>query len=531
VIRKLLEQRTHSLYMKEFAETSGDLQTAWTETAKVVSFSALKENIEADVCVVGGGISGITTAYLLNRAGKKVVLLEDGSIGSGETSRTTAHLTNAFDDRYFEMERMHSKQDIRILADSHSQAIDLIEKLVRTEAIDCDFERVPGYLFIPPGETLDILYKERDAAHRAGLTDVQFVEVTPLGAPALLFPDQAQFHILKYLSGLASRAHQQGVEIYTHTHVDSIEEHAVKTLSGHTVTAKHIVVATNSPVHLRFAIHTKQAPYRTYVVALRIPKGSVPKALYWDTGDPYHYVRIQETDHGDLLIVGGEDHKTGQENDGQERLSKLIDWAQQTFGVAGTPVYSWSGQVMEPVDGVAYIGKSPGKEEDIYIITGDSGNGMTHGTLAGIILTDLITGKHNHWAELYDPKRITMGAAKEYARENLNVAVQYADHIRSGDVDSSQKIAPGEGAVVHRGTKKIAMYKDERGHTHECSAVCTHAGCVVHWNSTEKSWDCPCHGSRFNPYGKVLNGPAIADLEITEKEDESEPSEAGEAAG
>jgi nitrite reductase/ring-hydroxylating ferredoxin subunit len=264
-------------------------------------------------------------------------------------------------------------------------------------------------------------------------------------------------------------------------------------------------------------MHTKQAAYRTYVVGLRVPSDAIPHMLLWDTADPYHYVRVHSADRPDadyeVLIVGGEDHKTGQAQDMEQRFARLERWARERFPMAQDLLYRWSGQVLEPVDSLAFIGKNPGADEHIYIITGDSGHGITHGTIGGILLTDLIMGVPNPWTDIYDPSRIALRAAPHFARENLNVAEQYSSWITPGDAGSADEIPNNSGAVIRRGMHKIAVYKDAFGEVNECSAVCTHLYCIVDWNDTEKTWDCPCHGSRFDPYGKVVNGPAIADLE------------------
>jgi Rieske Fe-S protein len=280
------------------------------------------------------------------------------------------------------------------------------------------------------------------------------------------------------------------------------------------------VVATNTPVNDWLAIHTKQAPYRTYVIGALVPKNSVRRALYWDTPDPYHYVRIQPlSDAHDVLIVGGEDHKTGQAEDTDERFDRLESWARQLFPMIEFVEFHWSGQVMEPVDGLAFIGRNPLDRENIFIATGDSGNGMTHGTIAGMLITDLIQGRDNEWAKLYDPTRKPLHAMAEFARENLNVARQYVDYVTGGDVKNADEIRQGTGAVLRRGFQKVAAYRDQDGTLHEMSAICPHLGCVVDWNDTEKSWDCPCHGSRFDAYGKVINGPANTNLSPTEDQE------------
>jgi Rieske Fe-S protein len=269
------------------------------------------------------------------------------------------------------------------------------------------------------------------------------------------------------------------------------------------------VVATNSPINDVLAIHTKQAPYRSYVIGAQVPRGSVPLGLYWDTEDPYHYVRVQPVGGHDVLIAGGEDHKTGQ-GDPNASFAKLEKWTRDRFPMITDIEYRWSGQVMEPVDYIAFIGQNP-LNRNVYIVTDDSGMGMTHGTIAGMVLTDLIQRRHSPWAQLYDPSRKTIGAAAEFAKENLNVAAQYGDWLTRGDVASVSEIPAGEGAVIRSGAKKVAVYREANGALHACSAVCTHLGCAVVWNTVEKSWDCPCHGSRFDGKGTVLNGPAVKD--------------------
>jgi Rieske Fe-S protein len=265
----------------------------------------------------------------------------------------------------------------------------------------------------------------------------------------------------------------------------------------------------------------------TYVIGAVVPRGSVTNALYWDTEDPYHYVRLQPMDDDagpgggeprDILIVGGEDHKTGQADDTTERHGRLEAWARQRFPAMQEIAFTWAGQVMETIDGLALIGRNPMDAENVFVVTGDSGMGMTHGTIAGMLLTDLIVGRQNAWASLYDPSRKTLGAAAEFAKENINVAAQYADWVTGGEVASADEIANGSGAVIRRGLSKVAVYRDADGAVHERSAVCTHLGCIVHWNASEKTWDCPCHGSRFEPRGKVFNGPANSDLGEAPKE-------------
>ena len=510
---------------------SGQTRSIWMAIDEELESAPLGENMHTDVCIVGAGIAGMTTAYLLTRAGKAVIVLDDGHIGGGMTERTTAHLCTAIDDRYFEIEYLHGEKGAMLAAESHAAAIDRIEAIGTEEGIACEFERLDGYLFVPPNDSKDVLEREVKAAHRAGLTDVAHVERAPIDGfdtgMCLRFPRQAQFHPMKYLAGLKRAIERNGGRIFTGTHAGKIEGGAnalVETDSGFTVTADAIVIATNTPVNDIVTIHTKQYSYTTYVIGARIPRGSVARALYWDTADPYHYVRVQsvsakdEADY-DLLIVGGEDHKSGQADDGDLRYANLEGWARERFPMIESIEMRWSGQVLEPVDRLAFIGRNPGDQHNVYIITGDSGMGMTHGTIGGILITELIVGGTCPWESLYDPSRITLRASLHYARENINVAMQYVEgYLSGGDVDSPEEIAPGEGAIVRRGIAKVAVYRDEDGIVHERSAVCPHLGGIVGWNTSEKTWDCPCHGSKFDCYGRVITGPANSDLESAKEE-------------
>ncbi|MBI1898731.1 MAG: FAD-dependent oxidoreductase [Acidobacteria bacterium] len=498
---------------------SGSTNSVWTPTAETPRYGPLAEDLQVNVCIVGAGIAGMTTAYLLASEGKSVVVLDDGPVAGGETGRTTAHLASALDDRYFEIERLHGAKGARLAAQSHTAAVDRIERIVAEEKIQCDFERLDGYLFMPPGGAVELLEWELDAAQRAGLHEVKLVPRAPIptydtGA-ALRFPNQAQFHPLKYLTGLARAIERHGGRIFTGSHVESVEGGTpaqAHVRGGRVVDANAVVVATNTPINDRVVVHTKQAPYRTYVIGALVPRGSVHKALYWDTENPYHYVRLQRfSDAHDVLIAGGEDHKTGQAHDTDTRFDRLEEWARRRWPEIDWVEFRWSGQVMEPVDALAFIGRNPG-DRNVYIATGDSGNGMTHGTIAGMLLSDLIGGRENPWASLYEPSRKTLRAAPEFARENLNVARQYTHYITRGTAHREQDVAPGHGDVVRRGLQKIAVYRDHNGEIREFSAVCPHLGCIVEWNPTERSWDCPCHGSRFDAHGRVINGPANENL-------------------
>ena len=488
-------------------------ESVWSATAPMPECAALQENVHVDVCVIGGGIAGLSTAYHLCKAGRSVAVLDDGPLASGMTRMTTGHLTNMLDDRYFELEKLHGAEAIRVAADSHTAAIERIDEIVRAEGIDCDFARLDGYLFLAHGDKPATLDRELDAAHRAGLAGVELMARAPYDwdtGPCLRFPQQGQFHPLKYLAGLAQAIRQNGGRIFCHSHADHVEGGVpgLVHVGKHVVTADAVVVATNVPINNLLAIHTKQAPYMTYVIGARVPAGAVPKVLAWDTGDPYHYVRL----HDDVLIVGGEDHKSGQAQDSPQRYRNLEAWARKRFPMMREVAFMWGGQVMEPADYLAFIGHNPMDHENVFVATGDSGMGLTHGTIAGMLLCDLILGRKNPWEKLYSPSRVPLKAAAELAREDLNMAAQYGDWRTRGDVRSVDEIARDSGAIVRRGLEKVAVYRDASGALHERSAACPHLGCIVQWNPGETTWDCPCHGSRFDAYGKVINGPANRDL-------------------
>ena len=491
----------------------------WADDKLDFSADMLRDDTTADVCIIGAGIAGLTTAYLLGRENIHAVVVDADAPTSGETSRTTAHLANAIDDRFYNLERWHGENGARIAAQSHGAAIDLIERIAQEEMIDCDFRRLDGYLF-DPADDVRMLSEELAAAHRAGLRDVELVDVSTTvalgGRKCLRFPRQAQFNPLRYLNGLIELIQQQEGRIFGQTRAVDVEEGpeiVVTTDTGRKIRAKALVVASNSPFNNRVALHTKMAPYRTYVIAARVPAGSVQPALYWDTLDPYHYVRLTETNGQlDTLIIGGEDHKTGQESHTDAHFDTLEQWARKHFPQIQTVTHRWSGQVMETIDGLGFIGRNPGSPENCYVITGDSGMGMTHGTLGAKLITDLIQKRPNPWASVYDPNRVTLTAGLTFAKENFNVARQYLDWGKVLSRDEASDVPANSGRVIQRGIHKMAVFRAADGTLHEMSAVCPHLGCVVHWNDTERTWDCPCHGSRFEATGDVINGPASVPL-------------------
>ncbi|MBC8048425.1 MAG: FAD-dependent oxidoreductase [Fimbriimonadaceae bacterium] len=505
--------------------SSGISLSFWAATEDTPKYNPLNKNDEADICIIGGGITGLTCAYLLAKEGKKIILLEGNQIAGGETARTTAHITNVIDDRYYHIEKLHGEKGAYLAAESQTRAINEIEKIVIDENMSCDFERVDGYLFFTGEDKNEFIEHEFEASQRAGI-QVEKINNPPVPisdvTPVFKYERQAQFHPLKYMSGLAEAATKMGVKIFTQSHVKDIEKKdshvLVTTESGNTITAGDIIVATNSPISDMLALPVKEFAYRSYVIAASIPKGSVAKALYWDTEEPYHYVRIYERDLDDILIIGGEDHKTGQDDEKGEYFFSLETWARKIFPGLGIIEYKWSGQIMETMDGLSFIGPDPEHKEHVYIATGDSGMGITHATFSSILLTDMIMGRENEWAKLYDPKRKTLRAAKEFFKETLNMAAQYVEYITPGETKNPEDIIRGEGAIIRKGLKKYAVYHDHEGTFQVCSAYCTHLKGIVQWNVTEKTWDCPCHGARFDKFGKVINGPAISDLEKVDAE-------------
>jgi len=498
---------------------SGTTASPWMET-DLRELDALRRNETADVCVVGAGVAGVTTAFMLASEGRSVVVLEGRGVAAGETERTTAHLTTALDERWFEIQRLHGAVGARTARHSHATAIDLVETIVHEHRVDCGFERLDGVLFAPPGDRSEVIEREFLAARRAGVAGIELAERAPMRlfdtGPCLRFRGQAQIHPLRYLAGLVAAAKRKGARFHR-AHVSEARGglHAeVRTDAGRRVSCDAVVVATNTPINDMVKIHDKQAPYRTYAVAMRAARGAVERALYWDTEDPYHYVRIDASigdDDDELLIVGGEDHRTGLADDADARFDRLVAWARARFP-ARDVTHRWSGQVFEPIDSLALIGRNPLDEPNVYVATGFSGNGMTYGTIAGILLTDLIGGRENPWTRLYDPSRKTPKAAPAWFKENVAGLPGYAKWITPGDVSSEDDLPPGDSAIVRRGARKSAVHRDADGRLHDVSAACTHLGGIVCWNSLEKTWDCPLHGSRFDVDGRVVCGPANFDL-------------------
>ncbi len=484
-------------------------------------FESLRGEIDVDVAIIGAGITGLTAALLLAERGRSVAVVEKETVAAGETGNTTAHITEAIDARYHYIRRKYSVDDARLVAEASRASIEKIAELVAKHSIDCHFRRVPGYLYTEKRKYVAELKSEAAAAREAGL-DARWSEDVPLPFEtrgAVVFANQAQFHPGEYLAALASLVVASGGKIYERTLATDVKEGApcvVVTESG-LVRAQSVFMATNVPIAGFTQIHTMAAPYRTYAMAFEA-SGEHPDGLFWDTADPYHYTRWQETDAGTFLIVGGEDHRVGEKDDTEGAFARVLSYAREYFPVK-KPRYRWSGQVIEPHGGLPLIGGS----DNIYISTGYAGQGMTFGTVGAMLVADLITGVENRWKDVFSHTRVRPHmTAREFLSENLNFPAHLiADRLTRHNVEgkSDVDVEAGEAKIVSIDGKKVAVYRDDSGELHSVSPVCTHMKCDVAWNDAERTWDCPCHGSRFTPDGDVLNGPAREPLERVSLED------------
>jgi glycine/D-amino acid oxidase-like deaminating enzyme/nitrite reductase/ring-hydroxylating ferredoxin subunit len=495
-------------------------RSLWMDT-EVAGASPLKESTTVDTVVVGSGIAGLSTAYELARLGQKVAVIDRGRIAGGMSARTSAHLTPQCDDGFKALIQRHGEGGAKIFYESQAAAVDRIEQIQNEEEISCRFRRVNGYLFPAVGkDPAEEITPEFEATKRVGMPIERHTGLPFKGMEqerALRYPNLATFHPLQYLRGIAKALEARGGKLFADTTVTEVKEAdnavVVQTAGGATIEAGHAVVATNSPINDRVALHSKMAPYRTYVMAITIPRDSIEDALYWDTLDPYHYVRLENgRGNTQYLLVGGADHKTGEADDGWARFEGLESWARGLLPELGNVTHRWSGQVLDTVDHASFTGRNPGNDR-VLIHTGDSGQGLTHGVMASLLLSALVTGKTNGWAEFYDPKRVRMSAAGTFISENITAVKNFAEYVAPGEINSVDELERGRGAIIRDGLRKVAAFRDENGIVHRLSAACTHLGCHLHWNSLEQSWDCPCHGSHFGVDGTPLNGPAVAPLE------------------
>jgi glycine/D-amino acid oxidase-like deaminating enzyme/nitrite reductase/ring-hydroxylating ferredoxin subunit len=485
-------------------------------------FPSLDRHIEVDVVVVGAGLTGITTAYLLKQAGQRVALLDRGSVASADTARTTSHLTYVTDQRLYHLVDKFGKPAARAFWEAGVAAIDEIWRLTCETESPCDFRWVTGYLHEPPGtaspEETGRLQKDAALARELGF-DVQYVENVPYARrPGVQFRGQAKFHPRKYLASLVETIPGDGSHVFENTDFETVAEDPFSVKAkGHRIDCKRIVIATHNPlmgekgVLTASLFQTKLALYTSYVLGARLPPGTLPEALFWDTNDPYQYLRIDDGPDHQYAIFGGEDVKTGQERDAREPFA-ILEKALLRVLPDAVVDRRWMGQVIETADGLPFIGPNARHQ---FIATGFCGNGFTLGTLAALMARDWCVGRSNPWADLLRiDRRPFHGGIWQYAKENADYPYYLVrDRLARVETGTLEELRPGEGRLMKLDGKKVAAFRNDDGEISVCSPVCTHLKCIVHWNSADRTWDCPCHGSRFHPDGAVLSGPAEQPLE------------------
>jgi glycine/D-amino acid oxidase-like deaminating enzyme/nitrite reductase/ring-hydroxylating ferredoxin subunit len=469
-----------------------------------------------DVVIIGAGITGLTTALLLQEQGKKCIILEGNSVGFGTTGGTTAHINTFYDTDYSQIEKDFGQEAARLSADAAKESIVLVQDLIARYNIDCDFECLDGIAFSETEQETKTLITELEASRRAGV-DVVEVRDNEIPVPfefAILYKDQAQFHPLKYCAGLAKAFKELGGIILENSFVRNIAKegdvHTAETDRGKAA-GYNLVYATHLPPGIT-VFDTECAPYRSYVIGVKLKNGDYPKNLVYDSKDPYHYLRTHVIDGQPYLILGGEDHKTGH-GDPEKSFADLEAYARKYYYVESVD-YHWSSQYYMSVDGMPYIGEMPASDGHVYVGTGYNGNGMILGTIAGKLISDSITGKESPYKAVFNPSRIKPVAGfKEFVKENADVMYRFfADRLGVDDLKTFRDLDPDTGTVVEYHGKKVAAYKDPEGRVSLLSPTCTHMGCIVNFNPEEKSWDCPCHGGRFDLEGRVLCGPPKENL-------------------
>jgi glycine/D-amino acid oxidase-like deaminating enzyme/nitrite reductase/ring-hydroxylating ferredoxin subunit len=494
----------------------------WMESASLPSFSRLQRDEQVDVVIVGAGITGLTAAYLLTKAGRSVAVLDRNDAVQGDTGHTSAHLTMVTDAWLSDLVDRFGRDHAQAVWDAGLAALAQIDTIVRDQNIACDFAWVPGYLHRALGDAsgkknAQAFRDEAALAEELGFDAAHVDDVPFAGGPGVVFENQARFHPRKYLAGVARAIEAAGGHVYSRSAADEFSDKPLSVKSnGHTIICRDIVLATHTPLMGNTGMasatlfQTKLALYSTYVVAGRARKGQVPDGLFWDSADPYHYLRIEPQADHDFVILGGEDHKTGQASDTNacyERLEQTL----KRIVPAIELTHRWSGQVIETPDGLPYIGDTAAHQ---FVATGFSGNGMTFGTLSAMMGTDRILGRDNPWRELFDTGRTKIkGGAWNYVRENKDYPYYLVrDRFAGAEARSLRALKRGEGRILERNGQQVAAFRDNTGSVTMVSAVCTHMGCLVDWNEAERTWDCPCHGSRFKPDGSVIAGPAETPL-------------------
>lgn len=487
----------------------------WLEEVKpLFSYPKLTSAIDADVAIIGGGITGITCAYYLARAGKKVVLIEKGSLGEGETGYTAALITYVVDAHLQDLKKTFNDEKAKGVWKSGQAIIDEIGRIVTAEKISCDFKRCPAYIFTNYFEGYKVLEKEASLAINYKFpVELRQDKISIPSHGYLIVPEQAKFNPRLYILGLAKKTAQNGALIFENTQAVGFEGEgnmAIKTPNGN-IRAKEIIVTTHSPIDNRYEFPSRLFAYQTYVIEADIPSGNIDEALYWDTEKPYNYFRIDKYEDHDRIILGGCDHRTGKEGSQKGiQHQKLEEYLNKLLPGAKTEIRrKWSGQVLETIDGIPYIGRTLLNKHH-WVSTGYAGNGMTYGTIGARLIADQILGIENPWSDLYDTRRIKgLGPLTKLGAEYVGERV--IQQIRKKDIGIGE-VPSGSGKVVEIDGQDVAVYKPKDGLPIILSATCTHLGCTVGWNETEETWDCPCHGSRFEKNGEVRNGPAIEPL-------------------
>jgi glycine/D-amino acid oxidase-like deaminating enzyme/nitrite reductase/ring-hydroxylating ferredoxin subunit len=489
----------------------------WRETAgpNVHHYAPLERDLDTDIAIIGGGITGLTAALQLKMAGRKVAVLEGNDIGAGTTGFTTAHLDMTTDQPLKQLIDDFGEATAAAVVQASRRAIDEIQHRCNQFG-DCDFVRIPSYQYTETGRNPQWVNDQLESGLKLALP-LSHIDCAPLpfyNRGGVVCRDQGRLHSQRYLQHMAAQIHGDDCFVFEHTRAQPPEEGKpckVETPRG-TVRAKQVFVATHSP-YLRISQwDAKVHAYQSYVIGVRV-NDTVPDALFWDDAEPYHYIRWASSSEPDLLLIGGADHKTGQGANERECFKQLEDYAAERFSIRSIE-YRWSAEFFEPVDGLPYVGRVPGWE-DIYLATGYAGTGITLGTVAGNLVADLILNRDNPLEAAFNPGRLNVRAsAGTFISENLNAAYHFvADRFAGKQVDSLNDVAPGTGRLVTLEGQQRAVYRDPTGHAHVLSPVCTHAGCIVHWNEAEKTWDCPCHGGRYTAEGKCFYGPPPRDLD------------------
>jgi glycine/D-amino acid oxidase-like deaminating enzyme/nitrite reductase/ring-hydroxylating ferredoxin subunit len=497
------------------------MNSHWIETSELPQFPNLNKDLNVDVVVVGGGITGITAAYLLKKAGRSVALLERDRCARADTGHTTAHLTFVTDTRLSELVKVFGRDHAQAAWDAGRAAMAQIHSLVSENQIDCEYATVPGYLHAPwkkdSKDEVQGLQEDAELAHDLGF-DAHFVEAVPfVKRPGIRFANQAKFHPLRYLSALLPSIDGNGSHVFENTEADEFQSDplAVKA-NGHTIRCSYVVIATHVPlmgmtgITSATLLQTKLAAYSSYAIGAKVPKGILPEALFWDTDDPYYYLRVDRLPGHDYAVFGGEDHKTGQEADAEAPVRRLEELLLSIVPQAKVDA-RWTGQVIETPDGLPYIGETADRQ---FVATGFAGNGMTYGTLGAMMATDAALGRKNPWRDLFDVNRKKLRGAWDYLKENVDYPYYFLKGRLLGTEGTAlDDLKRSEGKILKLDGQRVAAYRNTHDKVIKLSAVCTHMGCIVHWNQADSTWDCPCHGSRFQPTGEVMAGPAEAPLE------------------